>query len=199
MIHSRRALILPRWSLGSLSLSFCRSRIETLIFPHSNHHCVPLVPWLIDGDALLLNNGGFAFLNPTHAFHRRIIQSMDLVFTEGRRIHAGRVEPPDAKLIVIFLNLFGDVQSIKRVEDMHAKLFLPHRSMSELKKRHVEDFLSSDKVKTSRTYSAQSPAQSMIGAYPNAQNQWTNYGVQPETWPSVTQAQGQQWTAGYVR
>ncbi|XP_014494821.1 uncharacterized protein LOC106756765 isoform X4 [Vigna radiata var. radiata] len=124
---------------------------------------------------------------------------MDLVFTEGRRIHAGRVEPPDAKLIVIFLNLFGDVQSIKRVEDMHAKLFLPHRSMSELKKRHVEDFLSSDKVKTSRTYSAQSPAQSMIGAYPNAQNQWTNYGVQPETWPSVTQAQGQQWTAGYVR
>ncbi|WVZ14557.1 hypothetical protein V8G54_012123 [Vigna mungo] len=97
-----------------------------------------------------------------------------------------------------FLNLFGDVQSIKRAEDMHAKLFLPHRSMSELKKRHAEDFLSSDKVKTSRTYSAQSPAQSMIGAYPNAQNQWINYGVQPQTWPPVTQAQGQQWTAGYI-
>lgn len=98
-----------------------------------------------------------------------------------------------------FLNLFGDVQSIKRAEDRHAKLFLPHRSMTELKKRHAEDFLTSDKVKVSRTYSVQSPAQSVIGAYPNAQNQWTNYGVQPQTWPPVTQAQGQQWTAGYTQ
>ena len=97
------------------------------------------------------------------------------------------------------MNLFGDVQSIKRAEDRHAKLFLPHRSMSELKKRHAEDFLASDKVKVSRAYSAQSPAQSVVGAYPNAQNQWTNYGVQPQTWPPVTQAQGQQWTAGYTQ
>lgn len=98
-----------------------------------------------------------------------------------------------------FLNLFGDVQSIKRAEDRHAKLFLPHRSMSELKKRHAEDFLASDKTKAPRSYSAQSPAQSGMGAYPNAQNQWSNYGVQPQTWPPVTQAQGQQWTAGYTQ
>ncbi|WVZ01416.1 hypothetical protein V8G54_027485 [Vigna mungo] len=52
-----------------------------------------------------------------------------------------------AMMVSQFLNLFGDVQSIKRAEDMHAKLFLPHRSMSELKKRHAEDFLSSTKLK----------------------------------------------------
>lgn len=99
-----------------------------------------------------------------------------------------------------FLNLFGDVQSIKRAEDRHAKLFLPHRSMSELKKRHAEDFLASDKAKMARSYSVPSPAQSSMAAYPNAQNQWaTGYGVQPQTWPPVTQAQGQQWTAGYTQ
>ncbi|CAK8543657.1 unnamed protein product [Lathyrus sativus] len=96
-----------------------------------------------------------------------------------------------------FLNLFGDVQSIKRGEDRHAKLFLPHRSMSELKKRHAEDFLASDKTKVSRAYSAQSPGHSVTGAYPNAPNQWTNYGVQPQTWPATTQ--GQQWPAGYTQ
>ncbi|KAG4396346.1 hypothetical protein GLYMA_19G168100v4 [Glycine max] len=104
-----------------------------------------------------------------------------------------------SSIFLEFLNLFGDVQSIKRAEDRHAKLFLPHRSMSELKKRHAEDFLVSDKTKVPRSYSAQSPAQSAMGAYPNAQNQWTNYGVQPQTWPPVTQAQGQQWTAGYTQ
>ncbi|XP_020220357.1 pre-mRNA-processing factor 39 isoform X4 [Cajanus cajan] len=103
-----------------------------------------------------------------------------------------------SSIFLEFLNLFGDVQSIKRAEDRHAKLFLPHRSMSELKKRHAEDFLASDKTKVPRTYSVQSPAQSVMGTYPNAQNQWTNYGVQPQTWPPVTQAQGQQWTAGYT-
>ncbi|KAG4393781.1 hypothetical protein GLYMA_03G167000v4 [Glycine max] len=104
-----------------------------------------------------------------------------------------------SSIFLEFLNLFGDVQSIKRAEDRHAKLFLPHRSMSELKKRHAEDFLASDKTKAPRSYSAQSPAQSGMGAYPNAQNQWSNYGVQPQTWPPVTQAQGQQWTAGYTQ
>jgi hypothetical protein len=98
-----------------------------------------------------------------------------------------------------FLNLFGDVQSIKRVEDRHAKLFLPNRGLSELKKRHAEDFLASDKTKVSRAYSAQSPAQSVVGAYPNGPNQWPNYGVQPQTWPATTQAQGQQWPAGYTQ
>lgn len=99
-----------------------------------------------------------------------------------------------------FLNVFGDVQSIKKAEDRHAKLFLPHRSTSELKKRHAEDYLASDKAKIAKSYSVPSPAQSLMGAYPSAQNQWTaGYGVQPQTWPPVTQAQGQQWAPGYTQ
>ena len=49
----------------------------------------------------------------------------------------------------------------------------------------------------SRAYFAQSPAHSVTGAYPNAPNQWTNYGVQPQTWPATTQ--GQHWPAGYTQ
>ncbi|KAF5482475.1 hypothetical protein F2P56_003045 [Juglans regia] len=99
-----------------------------------------------------------------------------------------------------FVNAFGDVPSIKKAEDRHAKLFLPHRSTSELKKRHAEDYLASDKAKIARSYSVPSPAQSLMGAYPNAQNQWTSgYGLQPQAWPPATQAQGQQWAPGYTQ
>lgn len=103
-------------------------------------------------------------------------------------------------MIVQFINLFGDVKSIKKAEDRHAKLFLPHRSTSELKKRHAEDYLTSDKTKIAKSYSGvPSPAQSLMGAYPSAQNQWaTGYGAQPQ-WPPATQPQGQQWTPGYTQ
>ncbi|KAK6239015.1 hypothetical protein QUC31_004484 [Theobroma cacao] len=106
-----------------------------------------------------------------------------------------------SSIFLEFLSLFGDVQSIKRAEDRHAKLFLPHRPMSELRKRHAEDFLSSDKTKLAKSYSgAPSPGQSLMGAYPNAQNQWpAGYAAQPQTWPPTTQAQAQAqpWTPGY--
>lgn len=94
-----------------------------------------------------------------------------------------------------FLGLFGDVQLIKKAEDRHARLFLPHRSTSELKKRHAEDFLASERAKMAKSYSgAPSPAQSLMGAYPSSQNPWAaGYGVQPQTWPPATQAQAQQW------
>lgn len=96
-----------------------------------------------------------------------------------------------------FLNVFGDVQSIKKAEDRHAKLFLPHQSTSELKKRHAEDFLASDKAKIARSYSVPSPAQSLMGAYPSPQSQWTaGYGLQHQAWPAVTQGPGQQWAPG---
>ncbi|KAK6937723.1 hypothetical protein RJ641_031231 [Dillenia turbinata] len=100
-----------------------------------------------------------------------------------------------------FLDLFGDAQTIKKADDRHAKLFLPHRSTSELKKRHAEDFLTSDKAKLAKSYSGvTSPAQSLMGAYPTAQNQWAaGYGAQPQAWPQVTQAQGQQWNLGYTQ
>ncbi|XP_022771327.1 uncharacterized protein LOC111314339 isoform X8 [Durio zibethinus] len=106
-----------------------------------------------------------------------------------------------SSIFLEFLSLFGDVQSIKRAEDRQAKLFLPHRSMSELRKRHAEDFLSSDKTKLAKSYSgAPSPGQSLMGAYPNALNQWpAGYGAQPQIWPptSQVQAQAQPWTTGY--
>ncbi|KAG7984816.1 hypothetical protein I3843_04G179700 [Carya illinoinensis] len=96
-----------------------------------------------------------------------------------------------------FLNVFGDAQSIKKAEDRHAKLFLPHQSTSELKKRHAEDFLASDKAKIARSYSVPSPAQSLTGAYPSAQSQWTaGYGLQHQAWPAVTQGPVQQWAPG---
>ncbi|XP_044502717.1 pre-mRNA-processing factor 39-like isoform X4 [Mangifera indica] len=96
-----------------------------------------------------------------------------------------------------FLGLFGDAQSIKRAEDRHAKLFLPHRGMKELKKRHAEDFLASERAKMAKSYSgAPSPAQSLMGAYPSAQYPWVaGYGVQPQAWPPAAQAQTQQYLA----
>ncbi|TYG93976.1 hypothetical protein ES288_A11G153100v1 [Gossypium darwinii] len=102
-----------------------------------------------------------------------------------------------SSIFLEFLSLFGDAQSIKNAEDRHAKLFLPRRPMSDSRKRHAEDFLSSDKMKLARSYSSDpSPGQSLMSAYPSAQNQWpAGYGAQPQTWPSTTQAQT--WTPGY--
>ncbi|XP_034916148.1 pre-mRNA-processing factor 39-1 isoform X1 [Populus alba] len=98
-----------------------------------------------------------------------------------------------------FLGIFGDAQSMKKAADRHAKFFLPHSSKSELKKRHAEDYLASDKAKMAKPYpDATSPAQSLMGAYASAQNQWTaGYGVQPQAWPPATQVQTQQWAPGY--
>ncbi|KAJ9697037.1 hypothetical protein PVL29_008997 [Vitis rotundifolia] len=106
-----------------------------------------------------------------------------------------------SSIFLEFLDLFGDAQSIKKADDRHAKLFLHHRSTSELKKRHAEDFLASDKAKLAKSYSGvPSPAQSLMGAYPSAQNQWASgYGLQPQAWPQATQAQGQQWNPGYTQ
>ncbi|KAG2255109.1 hypothetical protein Bca52824_074403 [Brassica carinata] len=67
-----------------------------------------------------------------------------------------------------FLGLFGDVESIKKAEDRHCKLFLPHRSRSELKKRSADEFLSSDRTKLAKTYNETAPAQPVSNAYPNA-------------------------------
>lgn len=98
-----------------------------------------------------------------------------------------------------FLGLFGDVQSIKKAEDRHAKFFLPHRSMSELKKRHAEDFLASERAKMAKSYSGvPSSTQSLMGTYPSGQTPYpAGYGGQPQVWPPVTQAQTQQWNPGY--
>ncbi|KAK9160262.1 hypothetical protein Syun_006603 [Stephania yunnanensis] len=100
-----------------------------------------------------------------------------------------------------FVDLFGDLQLIKKAGDRHLKLFLSHKSAPESKKRSADDLLASDKTKMAKLYGGTpSPAQSLMGAYPSAQGQWTaGYGSQPQAWPQAPQAQGQQWTTGYAQ
>ncbi|CAN8306311.1 unnamed protein product [Cochlearia groenlandica] len=110
-------------------------------------------------------------------------------------------EREELSLIYIeFLGLFGDVKSIKKAEDQHAKLFSPHRSTPDLKKRSAEDFLSSDRTKMAKTNSGTPPAQPVSNAYPIAQTQWTSgYTGQPQAWPpaQAAPAQPQQWNPAY--
>ncbi|KAK9137986.1 hypothetical protein Sjap_008580 [Stephania japonica] len=100
-----------------------------------------------------------------------------------------------------FVDLFGDLQLIKKAGDRHLKLFLPHKSAPESKKRSADDLLVSDKTKMAKVYGGTpSPAQSLMGAYPSGQGQWTaGYGSQTQAWPQAPQAQGQQWTTGYAQ
>ncbi|KAJ4954533.1 hypothetical protein NE237_011316 [Protea cynaroides] len=99
-----------------------------------------------------------------------------------------------------FLDLFGNEESNKKAEDRHAKLFLRHRNTSELRKRHAEDFLASDRAKLAKSYAGvPSTTQSVMGAYPTAQSQWTTgYGLQPQSWSQASQA-GHQWNPGYAQ
>ncbi|KAI8523127.1 hypothetical protein RHMOL_Rhmol13G0050000 [Rhododendron molle] len=99
-----------------------------------------------------------------------------------------------------FLDLFGDTKSIKKAVDRHAKLFFHHKSTPESRKRTAEDILVSDKTKLAKSYSGvPTSAASIMGASPSVQNQWAaGYGLQPQAWPLVTQAQGQQWNPGYT-
>ncbi|KAL0724059.1 hypothetical protein Bca4012_038658 [Brassica carinata] len=107
---------------------------------------------------------------------------------------ASSTEREELSLIYIeFLGLFGDVKSIKKAEDQHAKLF--RRSTSELRKRSADDFLSSDRTKMAKTYNGTPPAQPV-----SAQAQWSGgYAAQPQTWPQAqaAPAQPQQWNPAY--
>ncbi|XP_068653463.1 pre-mRNA-processing factor 39-1 [Aristolochia californica] len=99
-----------------------------------------------------------------------------------------------------FLDLFGNMQTIKMADNRHARLFVRQRLTLESRKRNADDLLASEKAKLAKTYaSVPSQAQSLMGAYPNAQNQWTaGYGPQTQAWSQATpQMQGQQWPAGY--
>ncbi|CAA3001589.1 pre-mRNA-processing factor 39-like isoform X1 [Olea europaea subsp. europaea] len=104
-----------------------------------------------------------------------------------------------SSIFLEFLDLFGDAQSVKKADDRHAKLFLRHRSTSESKKRHAEDYLISDKAKLAKSVTPSSNP-SVVGAFPNTQNQWpAGYGVQPQAWPQAAQAQVPQWNPGYTQ
>ncbi|GMH25917.1 hypothetical protein Nepgr_027760 [Nepenthes gracilis] len=106
-----------------------------------------------------------------------------------------------SRIFLEFLGLFGDAQSIKKAVDRHARFFLCHRSSSQLRKRDAEDFLVSDKAKLAKSYSGiPSTNTSVMGAYPTGQAQWpAGYGSQPQSWPQVTQAQGQPWNPGFTQ
>lgn len=69
-----------------------------------------------------------------------------------------------------------------------------------LKKRQGED-LSSDKSKLTKSDpAAATSAQTVMGAYPSAPNQWpAGYAVQPQAWPPVAQAPVQQWNPSYTQ
>ncbi|KAM7268459.1 hypothetical protein ACFE04_010625 [Oxalis oulophora] len=102
-----------------------------------------------------------------------------------------------SSIFIEFLGLFGDVESIKKAENRHARLFFTHRSTSEIRKRHADEFLASEKAKMAKSYSSDPSATQ--AAYPNAQNQWAaaGYGVQPQAWPPVTQPQVAAYGAAY--
>ncbi|XP_004247135.1 pre-mRNA-processing factor 39-1 isoform X2 [Solanum lycopersicum] len=104
-----------------------------------------------------------------------------------------------SSIFLEFLDLFGDAVSIKKADDRHAKLFLRHRTSSDSKKRHAEDYIVSEKTKLAKSaVAATNP--SAVGAYPGAQNQWpAGYGAQGQTWPQAAQAQSQQWNPGYAQ
>jgi len=98
-----------------------------------------------------------------------------------------------------YLDLFGDAKSIKKADVRHAKLFLPHKSSLESKKRQLEGYLVSDRAKLAKT-GVVSSASSVTGTYQGMQNQWpAGHSVQPQSWPQATQAQAQQWPAGYTQ
>ncbi|XP_030477600.2 pre-mRNA-processing factor 39-1 isoform X3 [Syzygium oleosum] len=115
---------------------------------------------------------------------------------------ASIAEREDVSTIFLeFVDLVGDAQAIKKAHDRHLKIFLHNRMASQLKKRQAEDVLASDKSKLMKPdASVPSSVQSLMGAYPGVQNQWTaGYGVQPQTWPHVTQAPAQQWNPAYAQ
>lgn len=97
-----------------------------------------------------------------------------------------------------FLDLFGDTNAIKKADNRHAKHFLRQKTTLGSKKRSAEDFLSSDRTKLARTSTdVPSSTQSVAGAYPYLQSQWTSASVaQTQAW-QLPQAPGQNWSTGY--
>lgn len=104
------------------------------------------------------------------------------------------------EICVQFLDVVGDANFVKKAYDRHLKIFINNRRSSVLKKRQGED-LSSDKSKLTKSDpAAATSAQTVMGAYPSAPNQWpAGYAVQPQAWPPVAQAPVQQWNPSYTQ
>ncbi|KAA0039889.1 pre-mRNA-processing factor 39 isoform X2 [Cucumis melo var. makuwa] len=154
----------------------------------------PLIEALIHFEAIQSTTKRIDYLDS-------LVEKVIVPNTENATVVSASMREELSSIFLEFLNLFGDVQSIKKAEDRHVKLFISHKSTSELKKRLADDYLASEKAKMAKSYpSVASPAQSLMGVYPTGQNQWAaSYGVQPQAWPPVAQAQGQQWAPGYTQ
>ncbi|KAK4762621.1 hypothetical protein SAY86_008389 [Trapa natans] len=105
-----------------------------------------------------------------------------------------------SSIFLEFLDMVGDSSFVKKAYDRHLKIFINNRRSSVLRKRHGED-LYSDKSKLAKSDpSAITSAQTAMGAYPSAPNQWTaSYAIQPQSWPPVVQAPVQQWNPSYTQ
>eukprot|EP00250_Pteridium_aquilinum_P020126 c24712_g1_i4 orf=1655-3397(+) len=107
-----------------------------------------------------------------------------------------------------FVDLFGDLQRLKKVEARHRQLF-PLRKNAESRKRPSSDGSGSDRAKILKVHgsSTVSPAQAAAPAYANGQAQWgagygqQGYAQQQQAWPQPpaqqAQVQQQQWTPAY--
>lgn len=108
-----------------------------------------------------------------------------------------------------FVDLFGDLQRLRKAEVRHRQLF-PLRKNSESRKRPSSDGSGSDRAKLLKVHGSLtvSPAQAAAPAYANGQTQWggagygqPGYAQQPQAWqqPPAQQAlaQPQQWNPAY--
>ncbi|MCO5600784.1 hypothetical protein L7F22_054899 [Adiantum nelumboides] len=114
-----------------------------------------------------------------------------------------------SSIFLEFVDLFGDLQRLRKAEARHRQLF-PLRKNSESRKRPSPDGSGSERAKLLKVHgsSTLSPAQAAAPAYANGQTQWgAGYGQQgyaqpPQTWqqPPAQQAQvqPQQWPQTYT-
>ncbi|CAK9216808.1 unnamed protein product [Sphagnum troendelagicum] len=115
-----------------------------------------------------------------------------------------------------FVDLFGDVQAIKKAEARHRQFFPSRRATVESKKRPSPESALTDRAKVHKPYVAVAAGPALAGppVYANGQAQWgaASYGQQtgyaqqqqPQTWqqPPPQQpappVQPQQWNQGYA-
>lgn len=110
------------------------------------------------------------------------------------------------------MDLFGDIEAIKKAELRHRQLFPPRKSTVESKKRPSLDSAGPDRAKIHKTYNVVQVTPTPVGppVYNNGQTQW-NTGAyapqvgyqQPQGWQQpppqqpAPQVQPPQWNQGY--
>lgn len=111
-----------------------------------------------------------------------------------------------------FVDLFGDIEAIKKAELRHRQLFPPRKSTVESKKRPSLDNAGPDRAKIHKTYNVVQATPTPVGppVYNNGQTQWNSGAYapqvgyqQPQGWQQpppqqpAPQVQPPQWNQGY--